>query len=84
MAYADFGMAEVIALIIAAFSVVFWYTSKQEGCWYRRYMLPLMVASLALVLPSWWAKLAVVISAAFIYDGYMGYGRAARAEREEQ
>ncbi len=79
-----FELPMLVAGIIFAFSFVFWLTSKEEKCWYRRYMLPLMVVSLAVVLPSWWAKLAMVISAALIYDGYQGYGRRIRDEEEEK
>ena len=79
-----FDLPLLIAGIVFLFSLIFWLTSKDEKCWYRRYMLPLMVLSLALVLPGWWAKLAVIISAAMIYDGYQGYGRRLRTEREEE
>jgi len=79
-----FDMAALVAGIVFVFSMIFWLTSKDEKCWYRRYMLPLMVASLALILPSWWAKLAVIISAVLIYDGYQGYGRKIRAEKKEK
>jgi TRAP-type uncharacterized transport system fused permease subunit len=79
-----FGIGELIALIVFAFSLWFWVTSKQEGCWYRRYVLPLMVGSFALVLPEWWAKIVALISAALIYDGYQGYGREKLAEKEKK
>ncbi len=79
----ELNMTALTAGIIFVFSLIFWLTSKDEKCWYRRYMLPLMVASLALVLPGWWTKLAVIISAALIYDGYQGYGRKLRTEKKE-
>jgi uncharacterized membrane protein len=82
MAY-ELANTELVALIILAFSFVFWYTSRQKGCWYRRYMLPLMVASLAIILPGWLPKIAVLLSAAAIYEGYQGYGRAEKAKEEK-
>ena len=69
---------------VFVFSAVFWYTSKQPGCWYRRYMVPLMVASFALVLPLWVEKAAVLISAVLVYDGYKGYGREKLEEEKEK
>lgn len=72
-----------LTTVVFIFSAVFWYTSKQPGCWYRRYMVPLMVASFALILPSWVEKVTVLISAALIYDGYGGYGREKLKEEEK-
>ena len=52
-----FDMTALVAVIVLLFSLAFWFTSKEEKCWYRRYLMPLMVASFALVLPTWWARL---------------------------
>ncbi len=79
-----FDWTMLAAGIVFVFSLVFWLTSKEEKCWYRRYMLPLMVVSLAIVIPSWWARIALVVSAALIYDGYQGYGRQVRAEQKKE
>ncbi len=73
---------ELIALIILAFSALFLYTSRLERCWYRRYLLPLMVASFALVLPRLMEKLIVLVSAFLIYYGYRGLGRKAKAAKK--
>jgi len=76
MQYDIYGwsVTTLVAGIILVFSLVYWLTSKDSKCWYRRYMLPLMAVSLALVLPAWHEKLAVLVSAALIYDGLQGYG----------
>jgi len=78
----DLGLTTLVAGIILVFSLVYWLTSKDSKCWYRRYMLPLMVASLAVVLPAWHEKIAVLVSAAFIYDGLQGYGVKKKEKKE--
>jgi hypothetical protein len=80
----QFDVTTVLAAIVFLFSLFFWLSSREEGCWYRRYMLPLMVGSFALVLPEWWAKIIALLSAALIYDGYQGYGRGKLAEKKER
>jgi len=65
----------LIPIIIFFFSAVFWITSKDDRCWYRRYILPLMVLSLILVFPTVMGAAILLLSATFIYDGYRGYGR---------
>ncbi len=75
--------AESAAILVLAFSFLFWYASKQKRCWYRRYMLPLMVASFALVFPSTVAKIVVLVSAFLVYYGFRGYGKEkAKASKE--
>ena len=69
--------------IILVFSFVFWLTSKDDRCWYRRYLLPLMLASFIFVLPEWWAKIIALVSAALVYDGYRGYGREIQKIKKE-
>jgi hypothetical protein len=76
-------LSVLVAGIIMVFSLAFWLTSKDERCWYRRYLLPMMVASFALVLPDWWGKIFALVSAALIYDGYQGFGRKIRAQNEK-
>jgi hypothetical protein len=82
--YEAFNSAALVTGIIFLFSLAFWLSSKDDKCWYRRYLLPLMVGSLALVLNEWWAKLAALISAALIYDGYQGYGKEKREKAKKE
>ena len=79
-----FDVTGTLAGIIFLFSLFFWYSSKEEGCWYRRYVLPLMIGSFAFVLPAWWARIIALVSAALIYDGYKGYGREKLAEKKDK
>jgi hypothetical protein len=82
--YSAYGLDWVIAGILVLFGFIFWSTSKQERCWYRRYILPLMVASFALVLENLWAKLAVLASSILIYEGYRGYGKAVKEKNTDK
>jgi hypothetical protein len=73
---------EGLAILVLLFSFIFWYTSRQKSCWYRRYLLPLMVASFALVLPTFMGKLIVLVAAILVYYGYRGYGKEVKKEKK--
>ncbi|MBN2518622.1 MAG: hypothetical protein JXB14_07260 [Candidatus Altiarchaeota archaeon] len=83
MTYLSLDPAWIIAALAIIFAVWFWYTSKLSGCWYRRYVMPIMLVSFAFFLPQWGQKFLVLIAALFVYEGYMGYGRE-RLEDEKQ
>ena len=68
---------------ILTFSVIFYLTSLQERCWYRRYMLPLMTALIALFVPTIVEKIILVVAAFLMFFGYRGRGRAAMALNKE-
>lgn len=69
-----------IAGAILLFSLVFFLTSLQERCWYRRYMLPLMAIVLLFFVPTVAEKAALVAAGILMFLGYRGRGRAAMAQ----
>ncbi|MFH1786826.1 MAG: hypothetical protein ABH829_04215 [archaeon] len=66
-----------IAVSAIVFSFVFYLTSLQDRCWYRRYMLPTMLLSMALFLPTLLEKALLVASGILAFIGYKGRGREA-------
>ena len=69
-----FSPIPIIALVI---SVVFFATSLQERCWYRRYLTPIMLILFGLFLKSPIETGIMVISGTILFAGYKGRGRAA-------
>lgn len=73
--FRELGVEGGIAVIVFLFSVAFLYTSRFKECWYRRYIVPAMVAFLSLFMYSEIAKGLLLLSAVFIFLGYQGYGK---------
>jgi len=72
-----------IAGTVLLFSLIFFLTSLQQRCWYRRYMFPLMMVVIALFVPTLLEKLFLVTAAFLAFFGYRGYGRAMLAAKKE-
>ena len=65
-------------LVIFAFALVFYATSLQERCWYRRYIIPALFMVLAVLnAENFFSAALLLVAAVFIYYGYRGYGRQA-------
>ena len=67
-------MEEIITpILIFAFALGFYVTSMQENCWYRRYIIPGLFVTLALVnLENFVAFVILLIAAILFYYGYRG------------
>jgi len=74
----QYGTLPIVGTI-AIFSLIFFLTSLQERCWYRRYMLPLMAIVLMLFVPSLLEKAALAAAGVLMFFGYKGRGRAMMA-----
>ena len=72
-----------IAVAAIVFSVVFFLTSLQERCWYRRYMLPLMLVIMTGFVPTLLEKGMLIASGILVLVGYRGRGKWQGAEFKE-
>jgi len=74
----------VIGFVIFLFSVLFAFTGTLETCVYRRYIVPVMLLFIAIIL---WeqtiASMLIVFSVPLIYFGYKGQGIALKKEKIE-
>ena len=68
-----FSPIPIIALVI---SVIFFLTSLQERCWYRRYLTPLMLILFGIFLNNPIETGMMVVSGIILFAGYKGRGRA--------
>jgi len=75
--------ANLLAFVVFLFSVLFVFTGMLETCVYRRYIIPVMVLFMAVIL---WEQtipsLLLVFSVPLIYFGYKGQGISIKKENE--
>ena len=65
-----------LPFIAFLFALFFYYASKQQGCWYRRYVFPAMFVVLAASqLENMLAAALYLLAAALSGLGYKGYGK---------
>ena len=65
-----------LALIVLAFSAIFYVTSKDDRCWYRRYLFPGLFFILAMFFTdNLYVSIIFILSALFAFYGYKGYGQ---------
>jgi len=73
----------MVPFLIFAFALVFYMTSLQKNCWYRRYTFPVLFIILAvLYLENPIAVILLLIAAFLFYYGFRGYGRKLLEETE--
>jgi len=66
----------IVPFLIFAFALMFYVTSLQKNCWYRRYMFPVLFIILAgLYIENPIAVILFLIAAVLLYSGFRGYGR---------
>lgn len=78
------GIFTIIGFVIFLFSLLFAYTGTLETCVYRRYIVPVMLLFIGIIL---WeqtiASMLIVFSVPLIYFGYKGQGIALKKEKIE-
>jgi len=74
----------VVPGIIFIFALLFYTTSLQKECWYRRYILPAMLIALAIAsADNFIARVILMFSALLTYQGFRGYGKKILEEKKE-
>ena len=78
-------MEELITpAVVFIFALLFYTTSLQKECLYRRYILPAMFIALAIINPNnLGALLLFFASAVLSYYGFRGYGKKVLEEKKE-
>jgi len=72
----DFFIEMGIPLMVLIFSGFFYFTGTLEGCWYRRLVFPLMIASLSIFYPgNTPATITLLTAAALTFFGFKGRGQ---------
>ncbi len=75
----------LISFVIFVFSIFFVYTRTLKECVYRRYVVPIMVLCIGIIVwQNTLASLLIVFSVPLIYIGYKGQGIALKKEMEEE
>ncbi len=73
----------IVPFLIFAFALVFYVTSLQKNCWYRRYIFPVLFIILAvLYIENFIAVILLFIAAVLLYYGFRGYGKNILEEKE--
>jgi len=73
----------IVPLLIFAFALVYYTTSLQKNCWYRRYMLPALFIIFAfLYSTNFVLSILLFIAAILVYYSSKGYGKKALKEKE--
>lgn len=74
----------IVPGIVFVFALVFFMTSLQTQCWYRRYLFPVMFVLLGLVfIEEFIVFLLFILAAVLTYFGFRGYGREKLKEEKE-
>ena len=65
-----------LALSVLAFSAIFYVTSKDDRCWYRRYLFPGLFLIFAMFsTDNLFVSIIFILSSLFAFYGYKGYGQ---------
>ena len=66
----------ILALIVLASSAIFYVTSKDDRCWYRRYIFPGLFLIFAMFsTDNLFVSIIFILSSLFAFYGYKGYGQ---------
>ena len=65
-----------LALIVLASSAIFYVTSKDDRCWYRRYIFPGLFLIFAMFsTDNLYISIIFILSSLLAFFGYKGYGQ---------